>query len=92
MKKTFEVTSFVELEYNENSTEFKESLASYKNVIYSKATARDMINNVVLNLVKNGHERIIEGVGYVKYNGECKDNSMFCGITLLNEIEPDFFL
>jgi len=90
MKKTFEVTSIVELEYNENSTEFKEALASYKDVIYSKATARDMINNVVLNIVKNGHNHIIEGVGYVKYNGECKDNSMFCGITLLNEIEPDF--
>ena len=41
MKKEFQVISIVELEYNENSTEFKEALASYKDVIYSKATARN---------------------------------------------------
>ena len=50
-----------------------------------------IFNNLnIISLVKYGHNHLIEGVGYVKFNGECKDETMFSGITLLNEIEPDF--
>jgi hypothetical protein len=89
MKKSFEIIGTVDLEYDENSPEFKEAILSYKECIDKHASANDMLKQVAYSLATNGFEHMIEGVGYVKYKKELMLDCVFSGITLLNEINFD---
>ena len=64
-----ELTGLVELTYDENSTEFKEALEGYREVIDKNGTAEDMLKHVAFYVTRFGHEGMVEGVGYVGYNG-----------------------
>lgn len=65
-KTTITVEGEIQLEYDENSIEFQNALASYKEICDENADAEDLIKNVCHNLIRFGEERMIEGAGYVK--------------------------
>jgi len=64
-----ELTGLVELTYDENSAEFKEALEGYREVIDKNGKAEDMLKHVAFYVKRFGHEGMVEGVGYVGYNG-----------------------
>lgn len=64
-----ELTGLVELMYDENSIEFNGALENYREVIDKNGTAEDMLKYVAFSVTRFGHERMVEGVGYVGYNG-----------------------
>lgn len=71
-KTTINGTITVEFEYqmqfDENSTEFKEALSSYKNIIDPEADRDTMLKNVLYNVAVHQNYSV-EGVGQIKLNG-----------------------
>jgi hypothetical protein len=93
MKKTIECTTSIELEYDENSAEFKEALSSYREVIDSDGDIDDMLMHVCHNIINFGVDTMVEGVGYVKpkYRGLFEEEKkVFSGITLKSDSFPSF--
>lgn len=73
-------------QYDENSPEFKQAFSDFKEVIDSGATSTDdMISHIAYNVARFGVENLVEGVGYVKFNGRVEDAEMYCGVELLEE-------
>lgn len=88
MRLTIKISKEYEFKYDENSKEFKEAYDSYKDIIDSSATKRDMIKHIAYNVdrvnIWDVTEFLIEGVGNLSYNGKIPDN--WCGIEV---IDPD---
>lgn len=68
-KSIIELEGQVELTYDETSKEFKEALSAYREVIDKNGTKEDMLKHVAFHVTRFGHESMVEGVGYVGYNG-----------------------
>lgn len=68
-KTTIELNGYIELTYDENSKEFKEALNAYREVCDKSGTKEDMLKHVAFHVTRFGHECMVEGVGYVGYNG-----------------------
>ena len=76
---TIDLTGQVDLTYDENSKEFKEALESYNDVIAS-GDAEDMLKHVAFYVTRFGTDGMIEGVGYVGYNGRKPTEEPYSGI------------
>lgn len=77
---TFEVSAEIEFQYDENSPEFKEALASFNELICD-GDAVDMLRQVAGQLRQWGdHEMMIEGVGYVGIIGQNPPAHLYSGI------------
>ena len=79
-KVEIELTGLVELTYDENSAEFKEALEGYREVIDKNGTKEDMLKHVAFHVTRFGHDSMVEGVGYVGYNGRKPTEEPMCGI------------
>ncbi|KAA9333386.1 hypothetical protein F0P96_10480 [Hymenobacter busanensis] len=89
MKLTLEFTSEIELAYDEESPEFQEALASYRELATGDpdTTAREMVQHVAHQLREWGdHHRIIECVGYVGLLGSPTPAENYSGI----QVGPDY--
>lgn len=65
-KRTVQIYGELEMVYDENSPEFKESLSCYITLINSDGDVDKMLEYVASQLNSWGdHEHMIEGVGYV---------------------------
>jgi hypothetical protein len=88
MTRTVELSIYVDVTYDETSSEFQQSLESYRRLICSDADADDMVKTTVACIAQYGTDRMVEGVGYVRVGGQpCPDEGLFCGI----EVESDYF-
>ena len=89
---TVNFTGSLKFSYDENSPEFKQAYQDYKEVIDSGSTSTDdMIQHIAYNVGRMGVENMVEGVGYVKYNGKVEDEDMYCGVELLDEGYDNMF-
>ncbi|MBC6988550.1 hypothetical protein [Hymenobacter sp. BT491] len=87
MKKlTILVSAEIEVQYDENSPEFKEALEAYNEVI-SDGNAVDMVSYAVAQLrVWGDHQSMIEGVGYVGLIDNPLPKKLYCGI----QVSPNY--
>lgn len=80
MKKIINITGQIELTYDENSEEFKQTLIEYRECIDQTATTDDMLKHVAFHVNRFGFETMVEGVGYVGYNGWKNSEEPYSGI------------
>lgn len=80
MKTIVKISGEVELEYDKNSPEFKEALEGYREVIDSRGTADDVLKQVAYYITRFGTEELVEGVGYIGYNGKIPTEEPYSGI------------
>lgn len=93
MKKTIECTTFLELDYDPETPEFKEAFDSYREIIQSDGTIEDMLKHVCHNVIHFGVDSMVEGVGYIKPNYRDlydEEKKLFSGITLVSDSFPTF--
>lgn len=96
MKKIIvEVSATINLNYNPESEEFKNSLETYREAIEEGASEEDMLRQIAWYIAAFGTEYMIEGVGYVSVDGEKKgDPENWCGVDIENSLNindtPDF--
>jgi len=89
---TVNFTGQLIFQYDENSPEFKQAFIDFKQTIDSGATSTDdMMSHIAYNVARQGVEHLVEGVGYVKYNGRVEDEEMYCGVELLDEGYDNMF-
>jgi hypothetical protein len=79
-KTTIEITGQIELTYDENSPEFKEALEGYQEVIEKGANKESMLKHVAFYVTRFGTDGMVEGVGYVGYNGRKPTEQPYSGI------------
>jgi len=79
-KTTIDITGQIELSYDENSSEFQESLESYKEAIDESADKDSMLKHVAFYVTRFGTDAMVEGVGYVGYNGRKPVAGPYSGI------------
>lgn len=60
----------IEIEFDENSEEFKTLWESYLEYFDSQADYESFCENIAMQVAKHGTEEHIDGVGYLKVNGE----------------------
>lgn len=84
-KNTIEITYRIEVKWDEESEAFKTAFESYTEVIDDEAHPEDMVKNAVMQAIKNGANRMIEGVGYIGVKGRIENQELYCGI----EIDDD---
>ncbi len=77
---TIEITGQIELTYDENSPEFKEALEGYQEVIEKKGDKESMLKHVAFYITRFGTDGMVEGVGYVGYNGRKSTEEPYSGI------------
>ncbi len=77
---TIDVTGSVELTYDENSPEFQQAYEDYKASMDKDATVESMLKHVAFYVIRFGDDRMVEGVGYVGYNGRKPDKPNYSGI------------
>src|SRR5690606_13155132 len=86
MIKAYPIYNTVYIEYDVNSDEFKEAYESYTSCIDRNASEDDMIRHTVATVIARGSESMVEGVGYVKVEGEEECRVPFSGITVSNNL------
>jgi len=79
---TIDVTGSFELTYDENSPEFKEAFSDFKACIDKEGTIESMLKHVAHNIIRFGDDRMVEGVGYVGYNGRIPEKENYSGIMI----------
>ena len=77
---TIEITGQIELIYDENSPEFKEALEGYQEVIEKRGNKGSMLKHVSFYVTRFGTDVMVEGVGYVGYNGRKPTEEPYSGI------------
>lgn len=89
--KTVKLESSIKLTYDENSEPFQNALDDFRAVVKDGADADDMLKQIALVLAQSrDHLRMIEGVGYVRYNGFCKNENLYCGVDVDTD-DPDWY-
>lgn len=89
--KTVKLEYYIELTYDPNSSHFKESLESFREVVREGADEDDMLINIASSLNRHhDYRNMIEGVGCVRYNGRCANEEVFCGVEVDTD-EPDCY-
>lgn len=81
-KKVIDITGQIELEYDKNSPDFKESFAGYQKSIDVKGTINEMLQHVVSHILKFGPDEMVEGVGFINLPGEEMPSEVNSGITV----------
>lgn len=85
-----EVSAIYSFTYDPESTEFKEALNSYAQVIERGGNEESLIAHVAHNLRRSGTaENMVEGVGYIQKEGDDQPLEVFSGITVEDD-DPDF--
>lgn len=79
----------IEFRFDKNSAEFKQALEDYQACYGSESDADDMLKHVAFYITRFGIERMVEGVGYVSYNGNPAQQPD-SGITVVNTDYDDF--
>ena len=79
-KITIEITGQIELTYNENSEEFKKALEGYQEVIEKEGSKKSMLEHVAFYVTRFGTDGMVEGVGYVGFNGRKPKEEPYSGI------------
>jgi len=74
------LTGEVELTFDENSAEFKEALEGYKDCIERNGNKESMLKHVAFYVTRFGIDGMVEGVGYVGYNGRKPTEEPYSGI------------
>lgn len=69
MQTTINLSGQLTLTYNNKSKEFKEALEGYRECMYKSGNADDMLKHVAFYVTRFGTDGMVEGVGYVGYNG-----------------------
>jgi hypothetical protein len=82
-----ELSGIIELTYDEDSPEFKESLEAYKDVMEKDGTKESMLKHVAFYITRFGIHGMVEGVGYVGYNGKKSTNKPYSGIIVGNNYD-----
>jgi len=77
---TIEITGQIELTYDENSPEFKEAIEGYQDVIEKEGDKESMLKHVAFYVTRFGTNGMVEGVGYVGYNGRKPTEEPYSGI------------
>ncbi|MDR2207156.1 MAG: hypothetical protein LBE36_13490 [Flavobacteriaceae bacterium] len=70
MKIKIEVKSELEIEFDENSTEFKELFENYNKYFIECCDYEEFAEIIASHIARFGIEDLIEGVGFVKRNGK----------------------
>lgn len=90
MQKTkITVTGEIELSYDENSKEFIEAFEGYKECMSKRAKKEEMLQHVAFYITRFGIDSMVEGVGYVGYNGTKPSEDPYSGI-MVSEDYDDF--
>ena len=86
-----EITGQIELTYDENSNEFKESLEGYQQVIEKGGNKESMLKHVSFYVTRFGTDGMVEGIGYVGFNGRKPTEEPYSGIMISEDYhEFDF--
>lgn len=83
-QKTVAIEYEIEVRYDPESDEFRRALAEYRSLIDETATAKDLVLHVADFVLLNGHDVMMEGVGFVRVGSYVKNESLYCGIEILN--------
>jgi len=86
-KVKIEVTGEIELSYDEQSKEFKEALEGYRQCMDKKGTKEDMLKHVAFYVTRFGTDGMVEGVGYVGYNGRKPTEEPYSGIMVSEDFD-----
>lgn len=86
MNTTIKIEGEMELEYDENSIEFKEALESYQKIIEQNGSKESMLKHVAFHITRFGVESMVEGVGHVAMNGR-KQGEPFSGINVKEDYD-----
>jgi hypothetical protein len=86
-KVKIEVTGEIELTYNEQSKEFKEALEGYRKCMDKTGTKEDMLKHVAFYVTRFGTDGMVEGVGYVGYNGRKPTEEPYSGIMVSEDFD-----
>lgn len=81
--KVVECTTRVRLSFDKGSKEFSQTFDDYREVIDRYASVDDMLCQVANYILKFGHDRLIEGIGYLAVDGKPMGEP-FSGIYLEN--------
>ena len=90
-KTTVQISGEIELSYDVNSKEFKDTLVAYKDIIDAGGTKEDMLKHVAFHVTRFGYESMVEGVGYVGYNGRIPKEEPYSGIMIKNGYNDFYF-
>ena len=86
-KSKIEITGLIELTYDENSEEFQTTLKEYTEIYDKGAKKEDMLLHVAYNVTRFGTDVMIEGVGYVGYNGRKPTEEPYSGIMVSEDFD-----
>lgn len=75
-----EISGEINLTYDENSTEFKNALEGYKELIDERGTKERMLTHVAFCVMTFGISNLVEGVGYVGCGGILPNERPYSGI------------
>lgn len=87
---TLDISGSVELTYDENSPEFLEAFSDFKECVDHNATVEEMLKHVAHNVIRFGDDRMVEGVGYVGFNGR-KPDTNYSGIMVADGYDNFYF-
>lgn len=82
-----------QFQYDEKSPEFIQAFEDYKSLIDEGANIKDMIDHVHYNIINNGDEGMVEGVGYLAYKMDALDEDPttygepFSGIYIVGDVD-----
>lgn len=81
-KATINLHYSIEVQWDPNSEAFQTTLESYQDVIKDGADEEDVIVQAVQQAFRNGADRMIEGVGFVKCGGALENERLYSGIDI----------
>ena len=79
-KYIIEITGQIDLSFNENSEDFKETLIEFEKSGHIGSTIEDLLKHVAFYVNRFGTDGMVEGVGYVGLNGIIPDKYPYSGI------------
>lgn len=89
MKKEIHIETDIVIEFDENSTAFKNTLEAYKLMFSDDGDIDSMLRMIVSNVARYGKHDNIECIGTVSVDGRGTDADSWCGV---NICEGDFDL
>lgn len=89
MKKTIHIETDIEVEFDENSTAFKNTLEAYKIMFSDEGKVDELLQMIASNIARYGKRDNIECIGTVSVDGRGADADSWCGVDIC---EGDFDL
>lgn len=76
------VTQVIEMTYDPDSQDFRDSLDSYKSTVDTDGTESTMLEHAAHHIARFGLHSMVEGVGYVREGRTNAHSRPFSGITI----------